>query len=212
MMREDFELVRTKSSDELAAVVETLTTAGVPHRVSSTRAGFDIAEVGRGDYPADMMVMVSRTNLQAARSALEGSFSETELPADHFLHTAPDEEILEILSAPADWDPFVVVHARRLAVERDIKPAEITVKSAEQIQALEAGRPAAQWHLVLGWVSVALGGIIGMGIGYSLAYMKEVHAEGEFYTYDARTRELGRWMMWSGVAMLIVWRFILASR
>ncbi|MBB5037964.1 hypothetical protein [Prosthecobacter dejongeii] len=212
MKKEDFELVRTKSGDELAAVVETLTTAGVPHRVSSSQAAFDITEVGRGDYPADMMVMVSRADLHAARLALEGSFAETELPADHFLHTASDEEILEILSVPADWDPFVVVHARRLAADRDIKPAEITVKSAEQIQALEMGRPAARWHLVLGWFSVLLGGIVGMGIGYSLAYMKESHAEGEFYTYDLRTREIGRWMMWSGVVMLVVWRFILASR
>lgn len=205
----DYELVRTKSVDELAAVVETLNLAGVKHRVSSTKAGFDISEVGRGDYPADMMVMVEREDVKAARAALEGSFTETPLPEDHFLHSSPDEEILEILAAPNEWDPFVVVHARRIARERDLKLVVEEAKSAEYLQALAKGKPAERWHVILGWISVVLGGVVGMWIGFSLAYDKDSHEEGDFYSYDAPTREMGLWMLGCGLASLLVWRLLI---
>ena len=211
-MSDSFELVRTKSGDELAAVVETLTAAGVPHRVAGTRAGFDITEVGRGDYPADMLVMVPWTEVKAARAALEASFAETELPGDHFLHSSTDEELLEILAVPLEWDPFVVVHARRLAAGRGLQPAATEAKAAEVMEALSLGKPAARWQVILGWVSVLLGGLVGILIGASLAFSKERHPEGEYPTYDARTRQMGEWMIWCGVGMLVVWRFAVMTR
>ncbi len=205
-MSNDFELVRTKSGDELAAVVETLTNAGVPHRVAGTRAGFDITEVGRGDFPADMLVMVPYTEVKAARAALEASFAESELPKDHFLHTSTDEELLEILAKPEDWDPYLVLHARRLADARGTKlTAKVETKVAQLTEEQTRGFPAQPWQLILGWAAVAFGGVLGIIIGYSLAYSKEKNLSGEYFTYDEATRETGSMMLWCGLAMLIFW-------
>lgn len=205
-MSNDFELVRTKSGEELAAVVETLTTAGVPHRVAGTRAGFDITEVGRGDFPADMLVMVPHTEVKAARAALEASFEESELPEDHYLHTSTEEELLEILAKPEDWDPYLVLHARRLAEARGAQlEAKIETKAAEISEQMTQGIAAPMWQLMLGWAAVVFGGFLGVIIGYSLAYSKEKNLQGEYFTYNEATRETGGIMLWCGLAMVIFW-------
>lgn len=168
-----FELMRTRSEEELAAVIETLNAASVPHRVSTTKLGFDISEVGRGDVPPEMFIMVEQADLPAARAALESSFASTSLPEEHFLSTASDEELLEILAAPQEWDPLVVVHARRLAVEKNLDPTVLVQRAEEHRQKLKLGKQAPGYNeasrrfgRVLLWASFAM--LIGWQILYTV--------------------------------------------
>ena len=59
----------------------------------------------------------------------------------------------------------------------------------------------AQFH----WLGTSMGGLIGIGIGYSLSYMKEETVDGRFYTYDESSRRRGGQILFLSVVMLVVW-------
>lgn len=202
------ELLRSKSADEISAVSHLLTEASVPHRVSDTKAGFDITEIGRGDDPSDILITVEHSDYENARQVMEQSYSESDLPEDHFLHSASDHELLEILSCSAEWSAFDVAHARKIACQRKLDTSTLAAKKEERIDILRQGKPAPRYLLYLGWGTAFLGGVISIGIGYSLAYLKETTPEGEFPAYDESSRKIGRKMMFFGLFMLVAVRLL----
>ena len=88
-----------------------------------------------------------------------------------------------------------MAHARRLIGERAIDLKKVEDKRAEHLRQLRQGRPASKQLILLGWVFSVLGGLIGLGIGWSLAYMKEKTPDGEFFTYDEESRVIGKNML-----------------
>jgi hypothetical protein len=202
------EILRTSNAEEVELAGEVLTTAGIGHTVSSSRAGFDYSAIGRSDVPPDLILTVAREDYTTVSAALEQAFSASELPDDHFLRTASDDEVLAILASPGEWSPFDVAHARKLASQRNLDPAILTVRQAERREALERGKSAPHWLLILGWASAFLGGVIGIGIGYSLANMREKTPDGDFYTYDEVSRRIGRRLLFFSLFMLVAVRLL----
>ena len=202
------ELLRSKSQEEVYATSQILTEAGVPHKVTSNSAGFDITSIGRTDFPSDIILTVAHSDYNHARDVMENVYSETTLPEGHFLISASNEDILDILSSPAEWSAFDVAHAKRIGKERGIDTNDIKSKTKERVIRLHNGKSPSHWLLILGWVTACLGGVIGIGIGYSLAYMKDNSPEGEFYTYDEQSRKIGRRMMYFSLFMLVATRLL----
>jgi hypothetical protein len=150
-----------------------------------------------------VIVKVPRSLHAAARAALESASLSAELPANHYLLTSTDEELVEILAQSSEWSPFDVSHARRLIRERGIDLKKVEAKHAEFLERLRRGRPASKQLIYMGWVFSVLGGVIGFGIAWSLAYMKEKTPHGEFFSYDEASRAVGQRMLKLAVAVLL---------
>ncbi len=137
----------------------------------------------------------SLRNDAAARAATEREHLKIDLPADHYLLSSTDAELVEIVAHSSEWSGFDVAHARRLISQRGIDLKQIEDKVAEHIHRLRQGKPASERLIVFGWVFSFLGGLIGVGIGWSLASMKEKTPYGEFFTYDEKSRAIGGRML-----------------
>jgi len=85
---------------------------------------------------------------------------------------------------------------------------KVEEKKAEHVHQLRRGRRASKKLIVFGWVFSLLGGLIGLGIAWSLASMKEKTPHGEFFTYDEESRAIGRKMLKVAGAMLAVGVFL----
>lgn len=206
------EVMRSGSMEEIRTASEVLDVNGILYQVSNVGAVFDVTTIGSQPLN-DYFIKVADSDLESARSALENHYTAKDLPRDHFLRTATDEDIVEILASPLDWDAFTVAHARRSAATRGINPDVIKGKTDERIiekrKDIKVGKAAPTWLLVFGWGCALLGGLIGIGIGYSLSYMKEETPEGRFYTYDESSRRRGGQLLIFSVVMLVVWIVIL---
>jgi hypothetical protein len=202
------EVMRSGSLEEIRTASEVLDVNGIPYQVSNAGAVFDVTTIGSQPLN-DYLIKVTDSDLESARSALENHYTAKDLPRDHFLRTATDEDIVEILASPLDWDAFTVAHARRIAATRAINPDAIKGKREERIiekrEEIKVGKAAPTWLLVLGWASALMGGLIGIGIGYSLSYMKEETPEGRFYTYNESSRRRGSQILFLSVVMVVVW-------
>jgi hypothetical protein len=130
-----------------------------------------------------------------SRAEREREYLKTDLPADHYLLMSTEQELVEILARPNEWCGFDVAHARRLVLQRGIDLKRVEEKKAEHIRQLRRGRRASRKFIVCGWVFSVLGGLIGFGIAWSLVFMKEKTPYGEFFTYDDKSRAIGRTML-----------------
>lgn len=135
----------------------------------------------------------------------ESEYLKTDLPADHYLLASTDEELVEILARPSDWCGFDVAHARRLVLQRGIDLKLVEDKKAEHVHQLRRGKRASKKLIVFGWVFSVLGGLIGLGIAWSLVSMREKTPDGEFFTYDEESRAIGEEMLTvAGVILVVV--------
>ncbi|MCB1228593.1 MAG: hypothetical protein KDK99_22510 [Verrucomicrobiales bacterium] len=207
MDSELIELRRCRDGDTVEDTKSVLDAAQIPYRVGSTATSFDISTIGTGSDP-EVIISVRRADFSAARAAMEEEYLKVDLPSDHYLLTSPDEELAEILGKPVEWSPFDVAHARKLAEARGIEPADIERQSEERAKRLKQGKPASGSLLFFGWLFSVLGGLIGLGIAWSICFMKEKSPEGDFFTYDEKSREIAKPMfilacVMTGLALIL---------
>lgn len=223
MQEPGFELLRSTSQEEVASTAELLSAASVPHKVSSSRAGAEITEIGRGAAPREYFITVPEGSFQQAREVLESAYAGTKIPEGHFLHTATDEDLIEVLSSPSEWSAFDVAHARRLARERGIADTVIEAGREVQLAAPAHGRKAPWTLITYGYVSALLSGVNLIGplglfglvsallVGLALVNYKERTPDGEFYRYDEASRRAGIRILVLMVIMFCMTQFVLAA-
>lgn len=95
-----------------------------------------------------------------------------------------------------------MTHARRLAAQRGVDLELIESRKRQRLDELKRGKPASTGLLCAGWLFSAFGGFVGIGIAWSICFMKEKTPEGEYHTYDARSRDLGKGMLFLGCLIL----------
>lgn len=218
-----FELLRSTSQEEVSSTAELLAAAGVPHKVSASRTGVEFTEIGRGATPREYFITVHEGDYQQAREALESVYAKTKLPPGHFLLSATDEDVLEVLGSPSEWSPFDVAHARIIARERGIKETEIQAVHEVRLAGPRHGRKAPRTLIIYGYVSALLGGLNPIGVlgvlggvsafyaGLALLTSKERTPDGEFYRYDEASRLAGRRILVLLVIMFVMTQFVLAA-
>ncbi len=217
------ELNRCRDEESVEETTGPLEAAGIAYKVGSTATNFDISKIGTGDDP-EVIISVRREDYDEARAALEREYAKYDLPDDHYLLSSSDEDLADILANPSDWNAFDVVHARRLAEERDIDSLLVREKKAERVEKLKLGKPASMRLLICGWVLSCLpvtglfGGIIwlgwviaGTGIALSLCLMKEKTPDGDFYTYNSEARKVGGMMLFFAILMTVLGVFLRAA-
>jgi GGDEF domain-containing protein len=140
----------------------------------------------------------------AARAEMEKEHLKVVLPQNHYLLNSTDEELVEIVAHSSEWSGFDVAHARRLIGQRGIDLKKVEDKRAEHIHQLRRGKRASKRLIFCGWLFSFLGGLIGVGIAWSLVSMKEKTRYGEFFVYDEESRAVGGKMLKLAVAVVAV--------
>jgi len=185
------ELSRCRDGESVSETTDILDSANISYRVGSTASNFDITSIGTGSNP-EVIISVRRADYNAARSAMEEEYLKTNLPDDHYLSTSSDDELADILGKPEEWSSFDVAHARKIAKDRGIDESLIQLKKSQRMEQLQRGKPVSKTLLLVGWFFSLIGGLIGIGIAWSICFMKEKTPEGDFFTYDVESRERGR--------------------
>lgn len=201
MEEQYLELSRCRDGETVGDTKAVLDAAAIPYRLASTAPTFDISTIGTGADP-EVIISVRQADYPAARAAMEEEFLKVELPDDHYLVTSTDHELAEILGKPSEWSPFDVAHARLLAAQRGVDLELIESRKRQRLEELKRGKRASTGLMFAGWLFSALGGLVGIGIAWSICFMKEKTPEGEYHTYDARSRDLGKGMLFLGCLVL----------
>lgn len=128
----------------------------------------------------------------------EKELENYEIDPDYYLYQFTNEELMDILTKPHEWNSFDFVLAKSILRKRnvDLDPEKIEEKKQEHLDALfKPERPKAIWIYVGYFFSVG-GGFIGLIMGTHYAFSKKVMPDGsKVYTYDELTRKDGKLML-----------------
>ncbi|YCM43694.1 hypothetical protein V2O64_20525 [Verrucomicrobiaceae bacterium 227] len=201
------ELCRSGDLADLEAQRACLSAAGIEVSEGIAGTATNLGEVygAWNDSPNEGVIKVRRRDFEKARLVLENEFTLSPLPDDHYLHDFSDAELIDLLADQHSWSAFDVSHAKRMAEERQLDMRQVTEESGNLEERRRNGKPAPAWLIVGGWLAVFAGGLIGVGIGWSLVYMEENAPGGTYPTYNERARETGKKMLSWGVVMMVVW-------
>ena len=214
-MEEFRELQKFRSELEVTEITKILSSSDVKFRITSTAKAFNVSQIGAlggDDLDEELLLSVWQADYERACAVLEDNFLSVPIPDGHFLNDASDEELVEIVGNADDWSHFDVAHAKKIIEEREISRDAVELMRIARVEKLKKGKPASKWLLLLGWAGALTGGLVGIGIAWSLTTMRDTTNTGEYYTYDESSREKGRRMMSVSLAVFAILIFLWITR
>ncbi len=148
--------------------------------------------------------------------ALELAAAENQLadlPADYYLLSFSNEELLEVLGKPDEWNSLDVALARHLLQERGEAPSpeQLEQLSHQRLQELARPEPRQSRWVVAGYVLAVFGGVLSFFIGWHLySHYRQLPNGERVPVFQAPDRAHGQRIMVLGVLgflALLAWRF-----
>jgi len=205
----DFTLFKTFTDSESAqATVDTLSAAGIVVQIDDTRLLYSNALQQVATLP-EVRVLVPVTELPRANALLEAEAAEAaeDIPEDHYLHQFTDSELLDLLSKPDEWSAHDYVWAQQLlaARGRPLRPAEVQALRFVRTEQLATYKSLPTGWLVAGWAMAALGGPLGIIVGWYFYTATTTLPNGQrVSTYAPSDQKQGLWMMGLGTVMFLL--------
>lgn len=128
------------------------------------------------------------------------------VPDDHYLFTFTDPELWQILVKPDEWSALDMALAQRILRERDydVSPATVAAMAARRTDALAEPQDVTAGWLVAGYGFSALGGLIGILLGWYLSTHLTTLPDGrQVPAYSAHSRFHGRVMLVMGAVVFV---------
>ncbi|QDA59553.1 hypothetical protein [Hymenobacter jejuensis] len=196
--------------EQTADITTVLAEYGIPFHLDNTRL-VPANVLMQREIVEEVRVQVRRADLAHVRALLEEHAEATlaDPPADYYLYTFTDQELLDILARPDEWSPNDYVWARRLLRTRGrgVPARETEIMRAHRTQQLARPHDASSKHLALGYALALLGGVIGIGIGWGLRASTVLLPDGRRVPqYSHESRRHGLFIMILGSVMLtLLW-------
>lgn len=130
-----------------------------------------------------------------------------EIPSDYYLFGFTDNELFDILETKDEWSKLDYVLAREILKQRGItiSDKELSMIQSERIEKLsEPERHSPAW-IAIGYTSAALGGLVGIMIGWHLYNAKKTLPNGEkMFVYTQADRNHGFRIFVVGIIVLMI--------
>ena len=170
---------------------------------------FDPTFVG-GNMTMEYRVKLLQKNFQAANQ-LYTQLLEQQLDSvdkDHYLFEFTDEELIEIITKPDEWNHFDYLLSQKILKDRgkEIKPEVVAVIKNQRTEELVKPAESQREWVIAGYIFAFFGGIMGIFIGWHLYYHKKTLPNGErVYAYFIEDRKSGFNIFIIGIICSILW-------
>jgi hypothetical protein len=113
---------------------------------------------------------------------------------DHYLVSFTDDELFEVLVKPDEWNSYDVSLARHLLLRRgrDVSSDTVRLLHRQRVAEMAKPEPSQKIWIVVGYLSAAIGGIVGIAIGWHLHFHKKTLSDGtQVRAFSARDQRHG---------------------
>jgi len=117
-------------------------------------------------------------------------------------------ELLHIFSNSDQYqDEYMAIVLKELE-DRGVSYDNLKLKKKHKevfvLEQAKKGEPGNPIFIAIGFISVLLGGILGIVAGWIYFFSKNEEVDNETYYYDSKTRDLGMCMMVLGIIVFII--------
>lgn len=184
------------ASEAVAApVLGLLAQHGIPVETGWSKPDFDVS-MANNATDTRFVVRLRAADFERARQ-LEQEENETlvaHAASDHYLFTFTDDELFDVLVKSDEWNSYDVSLARHLLLQRgrEVSPDTVRLLQRHRVAEMAKPEPTQKIWIVVGYLSAAIGGIVGMAIGWHLHYHKKTLSDGtQVRAFSARDRRHG---------------------
>ncbi|MEL6534980.1 MAG: hypothetical protein AAFQ98_06180 [Bacteroidota bacterium] len=165
----------------------------IPFKIISTDDTFDPSfSFNRGATRWEMKIPDDQ--FDRANQLMEEQALNTPLPQDHYLRGFSEEELIEVLTKPDEWSEQDFVWAQQLLAAQGKEMTEEALQLLKQQRLAKLREPdssSPSWTFIA-YLAALAGGIVGIGIGYTLWLSKKTLPNGErVYRYRPQDRRHG---------------------
>ena len=201
-MEEYVEIKRLQFKEVIIQISEILNSNDIDFIIENTKPTVDITFTNSGAF--DYILKVKKSQLEDALKLLESSSPDNSINDIHYMDSFTDDELIEVISMPDDWEKNDVEYAKKLIKKKEIVIDEKKIKETQQKVISELIEPikAKPILIVIGYILSFLGGWLGLVIAVHLRYKKRDEGnEDTIFYYDKKSRSHGESMF----IILILW-------
>jgi hypothetical protein len=195
------------SEDEAVAMAMLLENENIPTKITVANPLLDTLIIGE-DYQPGFFLMIPVYEFDKAHHIIQEKWRSqiSKIPADHYLYSFSDDELLKIIARPDEWSSQDYVLATEILQAKGYK---ITDEKRDEWREqrnefLAAPESADGLAIISGYVLAFMGGVIGLIFGLSFLHAKKQLPDGrKVNSYDEKTRSHGRAMVLISVAEII---------
>ena len=169
---------------------------------------------------SEILIKLRPADFVKGNKVLEDFYSSTldTVESDYYLLSFTDEELMEIVSKPDEWGAFDYQLAQKLLKERglEIKPEVAHLLKKQRINDLSRPDKPHKYWIYIGYISAILGGLLGIIIGWTLAYFKKTLPDGQrVHAFGEKDQNNGKNILLISAISIVFWvivRLIIISR
>ncbi len=204
------------SSKENAEELSKQLTAHEVQNVIDTSA-LPVSIVPNGQMQNEIVVKVKQSNLRKANLMLQQLMHKNiaQLDTDHYLFEFTEEELIDVIKTPHEWQYDDYLLAQKLLKDRGCAIAEKQLKSFESVNlAREAQEEKAPiFMLYRGYIYAFVIGGMGLIVGLGLLYQRKTISDGRKVNfYDEASRKHGKYIVLISIFTSLVYIFVLYKR
>ncbi|HMC97779.1 MAG TPA: hypothetical protein VKG92_09005 [Flavobacteriales bacterium] len=199
-----FRIVLDKQEAE--RLVHDLKAGGLHPELRENSAVFDVTFTAGAEK--DLHVMLPPEEFERAEELLEQDAQRTlePLAPDHFLNGFDNDELLDMLRKPDEWNPVDRAHAEKLLDDRGATIDRMALIRERDARIAELARSEkAKWTwFALAIATIWIGGSGGMVIGWSLMAARKTLPDGsQVHRYTEGDRRNGQAIFAFGLIVLL---------
>ncbi len=189
---------------ELAnALIALLEEHDIKYYLQQETSGFDPSMV-MSNATVDYAIKLKSEDFEQVNQLLKENEAKNieEVDKDYYLFTFTDDELMEVVTKADEWSAYDNVLARKILTERgkNISDKDISVIKEKRIEELKEPEPPQTTWIILGYLFAALGGVLGIFIGWHLMSYKKTLPNGEkIYGYTENDRWHGKLIFYIAV-------------
>ncbi|HEX8329516.1 MAG TPA: hypothetical protein VF629_18405 [Hymenobacter sp.] len=188
-------------------LLELLERHRVPVETGWAKPDFDVS-MANNATDTRFVVRLQQADFERARE-LEEQDNEALMdnaPSDHYLFGFDDDELFDILVKPDEWNSYDVSLARHILRQRgrEVSPDTMRLLRRNRLAEMTNPEPSQKGWILLGYFSAAIGGILGMLIGWHLHYHNKTLSDGtQVRAFSPRDRAHGFRILLLGIGGLV---------
>jgi hypothetical protein len=211
-----FVTFRTYQEPEQAdALGKLLTEHHIPFEISQDRDSLDGLYGGNSSQRTYYVKLKSDDFARADDLLLQASESMLDqVDADHYLYQFSDDELVEVLVKPDEWNEFDYRLARKILQGRGKAFTDDALHDwkEKRVKALSVPEDSSMVWIYVGYLFAFLGGLVGLFMGIAVFTAKKTLPNGQRVpAYPANQRFHGVWIMIiSGVVIvsMLLWKMM----
>ena len=203
-MGEIYSIFRKFSNLEQASELrELLLENGIVSELGDNVAPVDVTFSG-STLQNEIELRIKQSDFKKAEEILEKDAENkiNKIDPDYYLFEFTDEELYEILLKADEWNPFDYSLAQKILADRGKSIDKDLLNSLKNERLKDLAKPEENQKLwiIAGYVFAAVGGFLGLIIGYFLWTAKKTLPNGQkVYSYSENDRRHGKYIFYIGL-------------